>query len=131
MDLDNATPAEAIESLPFPFNQQTFCRYESIEKRIESVRVLIVDNLLRDETDISEVARAEWGKEVAVHLKRERQIAEMALQNIASNILRLVKEPETRVVHVSALASVAAEFRPDAIVLSGTLRDLITINPRS
>ncbi len=129
MDLDNATPAEAIESLPFPFNQQTFCRYESIEKRIESVRVLIVDNLLRDETDISEVARAEWGKEVAVHLKRERQIAEMALQNIASNILRLVKEPETRVAHVSALAPVAAEFRPDAIVLSGTLRDFDYYKP--
>ncbi|MDX6305296.1 MAG: hypothetical protein QOI77_2265 [Blastocatellia bacterium] len=129
MDLDNATPAEAIDSLPFPFNQQTFCRYEAIEKRIDSVRVLIVDNLLRDETDISEVARAEWGKEVSVHLKRERQIAEMALQNIASNILRLVKEPETRVAHVSALASVAEEFRPDAIVLSGTLRDFDYYRP--
>src|SRR3979490_2995590 len=89
MDFDNATPAEAINSLPFPFNQQTFCRYEPIEKRIDSVRVLIVDNLLRDETDISEVARAEWGKDVSVHLKRERQIAEMALQNIASNLVRL------------------------------------------
>jgi GMP synthase-like glutamine amidotransferase len=129
MDLDNATPAEAIDSLPFPFNQQTFCRYEAIEKRIGSVRVLIVDNLLRDETDISEVARAEWGKEVSVHLKRERQIAEMALQNIASNILRLVKEPETLVAHVSALASVAEEFRPDAIVLSGTLRDFDYYRP--
>ena len=129
MDLDNATPAEAIDSLPFPFNQQTFCRYEAIEKRIDSVRVLIVDNLLRDENDISEVARAEWGKEVSVHLKRERQIAEMALQNITSNVLRLVKEPETRIAHVSALTSVAEEFRPDAIVLSGTLRDFDYYKP--
>src|SRR5229473_614983 len=129
MDLDNATPAEALESLPFPFNQQTFCRYEPIEKRIDAIRVLIVDNLLRDESDISEVARAEWGKEVSVHLKRERQIAEMALQNIASNIQRLVKQPETRVAHVSALAEVADEFRPDAIVLSGTLRDFDYYNP--
>lgn len=129
MELENATPAEAIDSLPFPFNQQTFCRYEPIEKRIDSVRVLIVDNLLRDETDISEVARAEWGKEVSVHLKRERQIAEMALQNIASNVLRLVKEPETRIAHVSALTSVAEEFRPDAIVLSGTLRDFDYYKP--
>ena len=129
MDFDNATPAEAIDSLPFPFNQQTFCRYEPIEKRIDSVRVLIVDNLLRDETDISEVARAEWGKDVSVHLKRERQIAEMALQNIASNLVRLVKEPETRIAHVSALASVAQEFRPDAIVLSGTLRDFDYYRP--
>jgi GMP synthase (glutamine-hydrolysing) len=129
MDLDNAIPAEALESLPFPFNQQTFCRYEPIEKRIDVIRVLIVDNLLRDESDISEVARAEWGKEVSVHLKRERQIAQMALQNIASNIQRLVKQPETRVTHVSALASAAEEFRPDAIVLSGTLRDFDYYKP--
>jgi GMP synthase (glutamine-hydrolysing) len=129
MDLDNPTPTEAVESLPFPFNQQTFCRYEPIEKSIDAVRVLIVDNLLRDERDISDVARAEWGKEVSAHLKRERQIAEMALQNIASNIHRLVKEPATRVVHVSALAAVAEEFRPDAIVLSGTLRDFDYYKP--
>jgi GMP synthase (glutamine-hydrolysing) len=129
MDLDNPTPTEAVESLPFPFNQQTFCRYEPIEKSIDAVRVLIVDNLLRDERDISDVARAEWGKEASAHLKRERQIAEMALQNIASNIHRLVKEPATRVVHVSALAAAAEEFRPDAIVLSGTLRDFDYYKP--
>jgi GMP synthase-like glutamine amidotransferase len=129
MDLDNPTPTEAVESLPFPFNQQTFCRYEPIEKSIDAVRVLIVDNLLRDERDISDVARAEWGKEASAHLKRERQIAEMALQNIASNIQRLVKEPATRVVHVSALAAAAEEFRPDAIVLSGTLRDFDYYKP--
>src|SRR3977135_4485470 len=123
MDLDTAKPAEVVDSLPFPFNQQTFCRYESIEQSIEAVRVLIVDNLLRDEGDISDVARAEWGKEAPAHLKRERRIAEMALQNIASNIQRLVKDPETRVVHVSEPARVTEEFRPDAIVLSGTLRD--------
>jgi len=115
--------ASEIEALPFPFNQQNFCRYESIEKTIEKARVLIVDNLLRDEGDISDVARVEWGKEALVHLKRERRIAELALQNIASNIQRLVKDPETRVVHVSELATVTEEFQPDAIVLSGTLRD--------
>jgi GMP synthase (glutamine-hydrolysing) len=125
----NGTQSEVVESLPFPFNQQTFCRYEPIEKSIDAVRVLIVDNLLRHEGDVSEVARAEWGKEISVHLKRERQIAEMALQNIASNIQRLVKEPETRVAHVSVLAEVAEEFRPDAIVLSGTLRDFDYYNP--
>jgi GMP synthase (glutamine-hydrolysing) len=125
----NETQSETVDSLPFPFNQQTFCRYESIEQTIEAVRVLIVDNLLRDESDISDVARAEWGKEALAHLKRERQIAEMALQNIASNIQRLVKEPETRVVHVSELATVVEEFRPDAIVLSGTLRDFDYYKP--
>jgi GMP synthase-like glutamine amidotransferase len=61
-------------------------------------------------------------------LKRERQIAELALQNIASNVQRLVKQPEARIVHVSELAT-AEEFRPDAIVLSGTLRDFDYYNP--
>src|ERR1700738_4702720 len=112
MDLNNAKPGEPVESsLPFPFNQHTFCRYEPIEKRIDAARVLIVDNLLRNEGDLSDVARAAWGKESSTHLKRERQIAEMAMQNIVSNVHRLVKEPEARIVHVSELAATAEEFR--------------------
>jgi GMP synthase-like glutamine amidotransferase len=91
--------------------------------------VLIVDNLLRDEGDLSDVARVEWGKEVSTHLKRERQIAVMALQNITSNVQRLVKEPHTRIVHVSAVAAAVDEFKPDAIVLSGTLRDFDYYKP--
>ena len=126
----NETPTEAVESLPFPFKQQTFCRYEPIEKSIDAIRVLIVDNLLRDEGDLSDVARAAWGKDSSTHLKRERQIAELALQNIVSNVQRLVKRPEARIVHVSALAGVADEFRPDAILLSGTLRDFDYYNPQ-
>jgi GMP synthase (glutamine-hydrolysing) len=129
MDLDNANPGEAAASLPFPFNQQTFCRYEPIEKSIDAVRVLIVDNLLRDEGDLSDVARAAWGKDAATHLKREREIAQMALQNISSNVQRLVKQPDARIAHVSALAAVAEEFRPQAIVLSGTLRDFDYYHP--
>ena len=115
--------AEFSASLPFPFNQQTFCRYEPVEQRIEKARVLVVDNLLRDERDLSEVARQEWGVALAAELKRERMIAGMAVENILNNIARLVKEPETRVAHVSEVAAAAAEFAPDAIVLSGTLRD--------
>lgn len=108
-------------SLPFPF--KTVCRYEPIEQRIEKARVLVIDDLLRDEGDLSEVARKEWGNALAAELKRERLIAGMAIENILSNISRLVKEPETRVAHVSELAEAAAEFQPEAIVLSGTLRD--------
>jgi GMP synthase (glutamine-hydrolysing) len=115
--------AEVTASLPFPFNQQTFCRYEPVEQRIEKARVLVIDNLLRDERDLSEVARAEWGGALAAELKRERMIAGMAVENILNNIARLVKEPETRVAHLSEVAEAAAEFAPDAIVLSGTLRD--------
>ena len=114
---------EVTSSLPFPFNQQTFCRYEPVEQRIEKARVLVIDNLLRDERDLSAVAREEWGKVLAAELKRERLIAGMAIENILNNISRLVKEPETHVAHVSEVAQAAAEFTPDAIVLSGTLRD--------
>jgi GMP synthase (glutamine-hydrolysing) len=128
-DVDETQGAETLDRLPFPFNQQTFCRYEPIEKSIDAARVLIVDNLLRDERDLSDVARADWGKEASTHLKRERQIAEMALQNIVSNVQRLVKSPQTQIVHVSALAAVAEDFRPDAIVLSGTLRDFDYYKP--
>ena len=116
-----AQPAEVSASLPFPF--KTFCRYEPVEQRIEKARVLVIDNLLRDERDLSDVARTEWGAALINELKRERLIAGMAIDNILANISRLVKKPETHVAHVSELAEAAAEFKPDAIVLSGTLRD--------
>lgn len=119
----NPTRLDAREPLPFPFNQRPFCRYEPIEKRIEAVRVLVVDNLLRNESDLSPVAKSEWGKNVSLHLKRERQIAVMAMENITNNVDRLVKRPTSRVVHVSEISHAAEDFEPDAIVLSGTLRD--------
>lgn len=121
--------AEVIEPRPFPFNQRTFCNYEPVEKSIDQARVLIVDNLLRDEGDLSEVARADWGKDISVQLRRERQIAALALRNIAANVERLVKQPETRIVHVTALAESIKEFQPHAIVLSGTLRDFDYYKP--
>jgi len=113
--------ADVAASLPFPF--KTFCRYEPIEQRLPKARVLVIDNLLRDEHDASEVALSEWGTMWASELKRERLIAGMAVENILNNIARLVKEPETRVAHVSEIAKAATEFQPEAIVLSGTLRD--------
>src|SRR5581483_2834699 len=123
------THASELEALPFPFHQQNFCRYESIEKTIESQRVLIVDNLLRNEDDLSGVGRAEMGKDAHAQLKQERHIASLALQNIATNIARLVRKPVTEVVHVSDPPSAAREFKPDAIVLSGTLRDFDYYKP--
>jgi GMP synthase-like glutamine amidotransferase len=126
-DLITLTPAtehaDVPASLPFPFNQRPFCRYEPVEQRIEKARVLVIDNLLRDEQDLSEVARQEWGDALTAELKRERMIAGMAVENILANIARLVKDPVTSVAHVSEVAEAAAEFVPDAIVLSGTLRD--------
>ena len=116
------------EPLPFPL-QQNFCRFESIEKTINTARVLVVDNLLRDENDLSAIARIEFGKNVNSQMKVERHIASLALHNIVTNIQRLVKEPITRVVHISEVAETAKEFQPDAIVLSGTLRDFDYYKP--
>jgi GMP synthase-like glutamine amidotransferase len=120
---------DAREALPFPFNQHTFCRYEPIKKRIETARVLVVDNLLRDEGDLSDVGRAEWGDAASTQLKRERHIAQMALENIRNNIDRLVVSPTTEVAHLANVEKAAKIFRPDAIVLSGTLRDFDFYNP--
>jgi len=120
---------EAVDALPFPHNQQTFCRYEPIEKQIDKVRVLVVDCLLRDEDDLSDVARSEWGSAATVEIKRERRIAKMAIENIESNVERLVKEPDTHVAPLASIALAAEQFKPDAIVLSGTLRDFDYYNP--
>src|SRR5215211_1563580 len=110
-------------SLPFPFNQQNFCRYEPVHQSIDEARVLVIDNLLRDERDLSSVARAEWGVMLAAQMRRERLIAGMAIENILNNVSRLVKRPTTEVAHLSEVAAAAKRFQPDAIVLSGTLRD--------
>jgi hypothetical protein len=103
--VDESQSTEA--AFPFPFNQHTFCRYEPIAQTIEAARVLIVDNLLRDEGDLSEVGLAEWGDAAATQLRRERVIAEMALENISNNIARLVKRPTTEVAHLADVAEAA------------------------
>ena len=127
--LDQNTPLDAPEPLPFPFNQRPFCRYTPIEKRIEEARVLVINDLLRYEDDISDVARREWGRMTSIELQRERKIASLALENITNNIARLVKGPTTHVAHLSEITEAASEFRPQAIVLSGTLRDFDYYNP--
>jgi GMP synthase-like glutamine amidotransferase len=123
------TTATAPEPLPFPFNQRAFCRYEPIEKRIERARVLVVDDLLRSEDDLSDVARQEWGRSLTSRVNREREIAHLALANILNNIDRLVKRPETKVAHFSEVAEAVVAFQPQAIVLSGTLSDFDFYNP--
>lgn len=129
LKIEEQPSTEAGTALPFPFNQQTFCRYEPIEKQIDKVRVLVVDSLLRDEDDLSDVARTDWGNAASLEIKRERRIAKMAIENILSNIERLVKDPTTRVTPLASIAVAARQFKPDAIVLSGTLRDFDYYNP--
>src|SRR5919205_513161 len=117
------------EHLPFPYNQRPYCPYEPFEKRIKSIRVLVVNDLLRDETDLSETARREWGEAAAAKLERERYISGLALDNIVNNIKRLVEEPEIHIAHLSEAVEAVEEFKPQAIVLSGTLSDFDYYDP--
>ena len=125
---DEAQPPDG-GALPFPYNQQTFCRYEPIEKQIEEARVLVVDSLLQTEDDLSDVARNEWGGAAALELRRERRIAAMAMENIVSNVDRLVQRPVTQITNLASVGIAARQFKPDAIVVSGTLRDFDFYNP--
>lgn len=117
------------EPLPFPYNKSTYCRYEPIEKRIEHAKVLIVNDLLRYETDLSELALKEWKRSTDAKLEFERKVSAMACNNIAKNVIRLVNNPKTMTVHLSELASAVEQFEPDAIVMSGTFADFDYYNP--
>lgn len=124
-----AKPVDEIESLPFPYNKSTYCLYEPIEKTIEHAKVLIVNDLLRYESDLSDLARAEWDGSMKSKLEFERKISSMACNNIARNVIRLVKNPKTMTVHLSEVAFAAEHFQPDAIVMSGTFSDFDYYNP--
>jgi GMP synthase (glutamine-hydrolysing) len=127
--LDAGKKKYEAKSLPFPFNKRNFCRYEPIEKKIEFAKVLIVNDLLRYESDLSPLAKAEWNGTAEAKLRLERKISAMACDNIAKNVLRLVKNPKTLTVHLSEMAQAAKAFKPDAIVMSGTLSDFDYYNP--
>ena len=129
MLLNETTPLDAPEPLPFPFNQRSFCRYEPIEKRIERARVLVINNLLCDEEDLSDLARKEWGNRRQQNLERERYLSRLACENILNNVRRLVQHHDIHVAPLSQTAAAVAEFKPDAIVSSGTLSDFDYYNP--
>ncbi|MEO6655716.1 MAG: hypothetical protein ABIO36_06495, partial [Pyrinomonadaceae bacterium] len=126
---DAVTKATKSETLPFPYNKSTFCRYEPIEKKIEHAKVLIVNDLLRYNSDISDLARKDWNGTTKAKLEFERKVSGMACNNIAKNVLRLVKNPKTMTVHLSELADAVEKFCPDAIVMSGTFADFDYYNP--
>jgi GMP synthase (glutamine-hydrolysing) len=127
--LDSATRATETEKLPFPYNKSKFCRFEPIEKKIEHAKVLIVNDLLRYEADISSLARTEWSAQIQTRLELERKLASMACDNIARNVIRLVRQPKTLTVHLSELRSAAERYGPDAIVMSGTYSDFDYYEP--
>ena len=129
MTISNITPVTEAEPLPFLFNKRPFCRYEPIEKKIGNAKVLIMNNLLRYREDLSPLAREEWNGTSESKLKFERKISGMACNNIANNILRLVKKPRIMTVHLSEITDAVRQFNPDAIVMSGTLSDFDYYNP--
>lgn len=88
------------------------------------MRVLLVDNLIADEAQYSDVARREPGFHAGKWVRLERMIAGMAMNNIENNVRKLIRQPDVSTVHLSELnETTVREFDPDAIVLSGTLRD--------
>lgn len=117
------------EKLPFPYNRSAYCRYEPIEKRIEHAKVLIVNDLLRYESDLSELAFEDWNGTTKNKLEFERKVSSMACNNIAKNVIRLVQNPKTMTVHLSEVADAVEQFQPDAIVMSGTFADFDYYNP--
>lgn len=126
---DGVKRATEPEPLPFPHNKSTYCKYEPIEKSVEHAKVLIVNDLLRYESDLSDLAREDWKGEVKAKLEFERKVSGMACNNIAQNVIRLVQSPKTMTVHLSELAYAAEQFHPDAIVMSGTFADFDYYNP--
>ena len=127
----DATPMkQQPKPLPFPYNKQNFCRYEPIEKRVSHAKVLIVNDLLRYETDVSETAKSELNGELKALLRFENRVSGMACDNIAGNVKRLVKHPKTLTVHLSEIGEAAERFQPDAIVMSGTFSDFDYYNPQ-
>ena len=128
--LDAVIKTTESEKLPFPYNKSTYCRYEPIEKRIDHARVLIVNDLLRYESDLSATAKAEWKETAESRLRFERKVSSLACNNIAQNVIRLVNNPKTLTVHLSELSDAVRMFHPDAIVMSGTFSDFDYYNPR-
>lgn len=120
---DSVIKLPELEKLPFPYNSRTYCSYEPIEQKIEHAKVLIVNDLLRYESDISPLAQADWNGTTKARLEFERKVSGMACDNIAKNVLRLVKQPKTLTVHLSEIAEATDQFEPDAIVMSGTFSD--------
>ncbi|MCS6883957.1 MAG: hypothetical protein RMM17_11225 [Acidobacteriota bacterium] len=113
------------------FRRKDYCEYQPIVPKIDAMSVIIVDNLLRSESDLSPTAVKEPDFNPMKWLSEERHIAGLALENITQNILKLVKQPRVKIVHLSELCEGVIEaFNPDALVISGTLRDFDLYNPR-
>jgi GMP synthase-like glutamine amidotransferase len=113
-----------------PVQQKNYCDYEPFKPKIDSMSVMIVDNLLKSESDISPTAIQEADFNPLKWLREERHIAGLALENITRNVLKLIKHSRTKIIHLSEFTENTIEmFSPDAIIISGSLRDFDLYNP--
>ena len=118
-----------VEKMPFPYNRQSFCRFEPIIKSIPFAKVLIINSLLRYESDLSKLAISEWNGTLESKLRFENKVSSLACNNIAQNVNRLVQNPKTMTVHFSEIEQAVRDFQPDAIVMSGTYSDFDYYSP--
>jgi len=126
---DAAEKTITSEELPFPYNKLPYCKYEPVARSISHAKVLIVNSLLRYESDLSDLAKTEWNGSLETKLRFENKVSSLACNNIAQNVNRLVQNHKTMTVHVSELEKAAKDFEPDAIVMSGTYSDFDYYNP--
>ena len=77
---DAVAQVTETEKLPFPYNKSTYCRYEPIEKKIAHAKVLIVNDLLRYESDLSDLARRDWNGTTEAKLEFERKVSGDGMQ---------------------------------------------------
>ena len=126
---DSATKSIELDELPFPYNKQPYCKFEPVVRSIDHAKVLIVNSLLRYESDLSPMAHSEWNGSLAGKLRFENKVSALACNNIAQNVNRLVLNHKTMTVHLSEVSQAVRDFRPDAIVMSGTYSDFDYYNP--
>jgi GMP synthase (glutamine-hydrolysing) len=114
-----------------PQQWKDYCEFEPIRQRIERIRVLVIDNLIANVNDLSEIAKLEPDYDPEAWVAEERKIAGFAMENITQNINKLVKKPHWLIMRLNDVTPASlADFDPDAIVISGTLRDLDLYHPR-
>ncbi|MGQ9896293.1 MAG: type 1 glutamine amidotransferase [Acidobacteriota bacterium] len=110
---------------------KNYCEFEPITQRIEYTRVLVLDNLIASLSDLSEKAKNEPNFDAEGWVTEERKIAGFAIGNITQNINNLVVKPHWLVLRLNELTDArVADFDPDAIIISGTLRDFDLYNPK-
>lgn len=122
--LDARTPEEIESAVP------TTSLVSEKTRHVDQIRVAIVDNLLRTEEDFSDAAWALPGFDAKQWLKLDRYLSGLAIPNIENNVKNLAERPEFKVFHLSEVSRESiAEYAPDAVVLSGTLRDFDYYDP--